>query len=166
MPRVPIGTYTTSEAIPEFQARLKRLMRDARLNDRQLGQMLGVDGSAIHHWRAGNSRPSLSRVLILCRILGCDPNYLLGVEREAPGPHHWQAGPAAAGDHRRPGAAPEGAGADTVTPAPRRRRQPVAVNPSPVPVMVRRLLRNARLYLHLARLEAASVAAIPHHMRG
>lgn len=84
MPRVPIGTYTTSEAIPEFQARLKRLMREAHLNDRQLGQMLGVDGSAIHHWRAGNSRPSLSRVLILCRILGCDPNYLLGWSEKRP----------------------------------------------------------------------------------
>lgn len=52
-----------------------------------------------------------------------------------------------------------------MTPAPRRRRQPVAVNPSPVPVMVRRLLRNARLYLHLARLEAASVAAVPRGFR-
>ena len=73
-----------SERIPAFEARLKMLMQAGGWTGVSLARAMDLDQSTISVWRRGLSRPSLSRLMQLARVLDVDPNYLLGWSNKRP----------------------------------------------------------------------------------
>lgn len=63
-----------------------RALRDARrakrLNQRQLGEVVGVAQQAVSQWEAGKTEPDLGTVVSLASALGIEPAELLPRDRE------------------------------------------------------------------------------------
>jgi len=79
-----ISGYSPSERLPVFENRLRDLMREQGWKCRTLASTLHVETSTISVWRVGHARPSLSRLMQLARVLGVDPNYLMGWSDKRP----------------------------------------------------------------------------------
>lgn len=79
-----ISGKTPSERLPVFERRLRDLMREGGWKGRTLGVALGVEQSTISVWKRGIARPSISRLMQLARVLGVDPNYLMGWSDKRP----------------------------------------------------------------------------------
>lgn len=53
------------------QARLKK-----KMTQRELGDAIGVSHNAISDWESGNHKPDADTVMLLCKILDVDANYM------------------------------------------------------------------------------------------
>lgn len=65
-----------------FEERLKKLLKKEGLTMEQLGQKIGLTGSAISMMIIGKRKPSYESLEALCKILKTTPNYLMGYEDE------------------------------------------------------------------------------------
>lgn len=66
-----------AKMVGENLALARRIHGD--LSQTQLAERIGhSDSSAISRWEAGRSLPTLENVVLLCRGLGCEPDFLIG----------------------------------------------------------------------------------------
>jgi len=62
---------------PQFDKILKELMKNHRLNQLQLAELLGVRQSQISNWLNGKSLPGYYSIKLLCEKLKVSANELL-----------------------------------------------------------------------------------------
>ena len=72
-PRDPVS-LTTSNL---FGKNLRKIRRARGMTQEQLGQIIGVQKSAVSKYEKGRVKPDISRLLELCRILDVTPQELL-----------------------------------------------------------------------------------------
>lgn len=68
-----------------FNINLMRLLANANLTHRDLGDKLGVSYQTIGKWVRGNAYPQADRIPGLCRALGTTPNELFGYDTDVRG---------------------------------------------------------------------------------
>ncbi|PNY18218.1 MULTISPECIES: helix-turn-helix domain-containing protein [Streptococcus] len=61
-----------------FPERLKKLRKEKRLTQKELGERLGVKQNTFTNWENGKREPNLSIILKLAEILETSTDYLLG----------------------------------------------------------------------------------------
>lgn len=61
-----------------FEEKLKELMREKGITHQQLGEAIGLTGSAVSMMVSGVRKPSFESLTAICRELGTTPNYLMG----------------------------------------------------------------------------------------
>ncbi len=59
--------------------RLKKLRKEKKLSQAELGKLLGVTVSAYGHYELGTSEPSVQSVIKLSKFYNVSTDYLLGV---------------------------------------------------------------------------------------
>lgn len=59
--------------------RLKERRKSLRLTQGQVGKVIGVSASAVTLWEKDNTAPKGQNLFELCKILQCEPNWLLGL---------------------------------------------------------------------------------------
>lgn len=67
----------------EFSERLKILMDDKGIAQRQLAMELGCDPSCVHSWLTGYNLPSTKSLSKLCDIFDTTPNELLAYNEKS-----------------------------------------------------------------------------------
>ncbi len=68
---------TTEEIFP---ARLRQVLRQRGMSQRQLARTVGVGDNTIHNWLTGFSTPRIWHLPELARALGVSIDWLLGVD--------------------------------------------------------------------------------------
>lgn len=63
-----------------LRKRLGEAIKQSKIPQKQLGEMLGISQSCIAHYIKGDILPSLERFVDLCTALDVDPSYILGFE--------------------------------------------------------------------------------------
>lgn len=66
---------------PEMGNRLKELRQSLRLRQEDVAQRIGVSTGAYQFYESGSEIPS-GRILQICAVLKCSPNWLLGYSDE------------------------------------------------------------------------------------
>lgn len=61
-----------------FSTRLKELMTEHNLTNRQLQQHTGISNQAINNWLNSQRSPTLENLWILSEYFGCTIDYLVG----------------------------------------------------------------------------------------
>lgn len=49
------------------------------LTVKQVAETIGVHPNAVSRWEAGDSEPTSSNLVALCKLYNCSPEYLLGM---------------------------------------------------------------------------------------
>ena len=62
----------------EFGAKLRGKRKECKLSYQELAERCHVNHGYIRQLEAGNKLPSVSRLFIICDVLGTSPNYLFG----------------------------------------------------------------------------------------
>lgn len=73
------------QRVPDFERRLRELIKARGLKGMDLATLLGVSDSTISVWLIGRAKPNLDMLVHLCRVLEVDPNWLLGWPSKAGG---------------------------------------------------------------------------------
>lgn len=58
--------------------RIKQLREAAGMSQRELGERIGISGSAVAMWESGENRPSLTNLEKLADVLGVSIDAILG----------------------------------------------------------------------------------------
>jgi transcriptional regulator with XRE-family HTH domain len=66
---------------PDWLPVAKRLLEERGLKKDDLAPVLGVTPGAVSHWFTGRNKMKTDKLLILCKFLGVDLDYLMGVEK-------------------------------------------------------------------------------------
>ena len=61
-----------------FSERLSDLMFDAKIKSDELGNKIGVSGSAIRRWQRGIGTINLTNIILLADFFGCAVDYIAG----------------------------------------------------------------------------------------
>jgi transcriptional regulator with XRE-family HTH domain len=72
----PKKTYANDTA---FSVKLRSIMADRNINDKELAGKLYVVADVIGRWRRGTCEPSLESLAALCRELDVSADYMLGL---------------------------------------------------------------------------------------
>lgn len=64
----------------QFCERLKELRKYENLSYAELGQELGVSGTAIARWENGKRIPNIESLYAIAKFFGVTSDYLLGLE--------------------------------------------------------------------------------------
>ena len=70
----------------DFGRRLTVSMHDAGVSPAGLARALEVSKPTVTDWRKGRYLPSAYHLACLCRVLPCDPSYLLSLDDDKPAP--------------------------------------------------------------------------------
>lgn len=65
------------EWLEEFSRRLEYSVKRRKYRWKELVEESGISYMAIRHWRKMESMPTVTNVLRIAEVLGCDPSYLL-----------------------------------------------------------------------------------------
>lgn len=65
-----------------FEDNLKKIMKEKGITHQQLGEAIGLSGSAISMMVSGERKPSFESLTAICRELKTTPNKLMGFEEE------------------------------------------------------------------------------------
>lgn len=63
----------------ELNEKIKRLRVSKSLTQKELGELVCVSETSIKCWESGAKKPSLQKIILLCKALGVSTDYLLGV---------------------------------------------------------------------------------------
>lgn len=64
-----------------FTRRLRGKRQALELSQEELGKRVGVNKQAVCNWEAGRREPDLERLILLCKVLDCTSDWLLGIEQ-------------------------------------------------------------------------------------
>ena len=62
----------------KFAERLPEARKEKDMLQETLAEKLAVIQSTVSGWERGKHEPSFDMLLAICKVLDCDPNYLLG----------------------------------------------------------------------------------------
>ena len=58
--------------------RIRQRLRELGMSNRQFAERMGYSKRTVECWLSGQNTPRLVDVVQICKVLECDPNWLLG----------------------------------------------------------------------------------------
>jgi len=63
----------------KFCERLTEVLKDSKLNQKEIANLLNIHESNIPQYKSGHTQPSLQILMNLCEVLDVSADYLLGL---------------------------------------------------------------------------------------
>jgi DNA-binding Xre family transcriptional regulator len=77
---IPKDCLTDEDRLHEFARRFKNVLWGEGMSQKELAEQTGINPMAISRFMRGVSDPRISQLYRICKILKCDPNYLINFD--------------------------------------------------------------------------------------
>ena len=61
---------------------IRNSRKNKNMTQKELAEQLGVSHNTISDWESGNHKPDADSIMLLCKVLGVDANYMLDWEEK------------------------------------------------------------------------------------
>lgn len=61
---------------------IRNSRKNKNMTQKELAEQLGVSHNTISDWESGNHKPAADSIMLLCKVLGVDANYMLDWEEK------------------------------------------------------------------------------------